>query len=57
SNSPKNDPKGANSGSYRVNRGGGWLDNDYYCRVAGRSDNSPGDSYHNLGLRVLRTIQ
>jgi len=57
SNSPKNDPKGANSGSSRVYRGGSWSRYDDYCRVAYRFDDSPGNSYYNLGLRVLRTIQ
>jgi formylglycine-generating enzyme required for sulfatase activity len=57
SSSSQTNPKGANSGSYRVDRGGSWYYFDFGCRVATRLYNSPGYSYSILGLRVLRTIQ
>ncbi|MDX9870037.1 MAG: SUMF1/EgtB/PvdO family nonheme iron enzyme [Candidatus Cloacimonadales bacterium] len=57
SSSPANNPTGPSSGSYRVDRGGSWGHNGHDCRVARRSRNSPGNSRHYLGLRVLRTIQ
>ncbi len=46
------DPKGASSGSYRVNRGGGWYADAYGCRVALRGYNTPDGSYDNLGFRA-----
>ncbi len=54
SSSPSSDPTGAPSGSIRVLRGGGWYLHAYYCRVAGRSDGSPGGSYNGLGFRCVR---
>lgn len=47
------DPAGASSGSYRVNRGGGWASGARCCRVAFRDNNSPGYTYAFLGFRVL----
>ena len=46
-------PKGATSGSGRVNRGGSWALDAEYCRVSYRSGNSPGDRYCILGFRVV----
>ncbi len=46
-------PTGAESGSYRVIRGGSWLYGSSYCRVADRSHDSPPNSYGNLGFRVV----
>ncbi len=47
------DPAGSNSGSYRVERGGGWYSNARNCRSAKRSRYVP--DYRNglLGLRLL----
>ncbi len=50
-------PKGASSGSNRVNRGGSWSDGDYNCRVARRGHNYPGNSSISLGFRLSRTIR
>ena len=55
------DPKGPDSGTYRVGRGGSW---DYYagfCRSSFRSIYAPDNRYDYLGLRLvlpeLRTIE
>ena len=45
-------PTGANSGFYRVYRGGSWSDNDRYCRSSYRGDLTPNYSYF-LGLRLV----
>jgi formylglycine-generating enzyme required for sulfatase activity len=49
------DPVGPLSGSYRVNRGGGWNNDAAYARVARRNFYSPGNRFRNLGVRLLRT--
>ena len=51
SNSQTN-PKGPQSGSRRVNRGGGWYILARYCRSSKRNGNSPTDRYDFLGLRL-----
>ena len=51
------DPPGPPSGSYRVNRGGGWDSGFNHCRSGGRSNNAPGKRYDNLGFRLLRVAQ
>lgn len=48
------DPTGPNSGSIRVNRGGGRLGSAVRCRSAVRRWDKPGDRLSSLGLRVLR---
>ncbi|MDI9529911.1 MAG: formylglycine-generating enzyme family protein [Candidatus Cloacimonadota bacterium] len=52
--SPGLDPRGADSGSYRVLRGGSWLNDDNFCRVANRFIFNPDCSYNNFGFRVSR---
>ena len=49
------DPQGPGTGSYRVNRGGGWL-NLYavYCRSAFRDNVAPGDRGDYRGFRLVR---
>jgi formylglycine-generating enzyme required for sulfatase activity len=52
------DPRGpAASGTYRVSRGGSWLNGAYDCRVAIRFsyDSVPSDSYSRVGFRVARS--
>ncbi len=44
SSSPQSNPTGANSGSYRVLRGGSWNDIARCCRVANRNGNTPGSA-------------
>ena len=51
-NSPKTDPQGPDSGSYRVLRGGSWGDIPEYCRSAGRIRVTPDDRYSYGGFRV-----
>ena len=49
------DPQGPSSGSYRVNRGGGWINGAGFCRSALRRHDSPGNRGGYLGFRLLRT--
>lgn len=48
-------PTGPASGSSRVDRGGGWNNNAYYCSVAFRRNSIPNNRYNNLGFRVVRS--
>jgi formylglycine-generating enzyme len=55
--SPARDPRGPDSGTHRVMRGGSYLCHDSYCnryRVAARSGNTPDASTGNLGFRTVR---
>lgn len=52
SSSPQTNPTGPSSGSNRVRRGGGWLNNAGGCRVSNRSSSTPTRSYDSLGLRL-----
>lgn len=55
STSPTNDPQGpAGPLEYRVIRGGGWIDNTNYMRVAPRLAVSPLDVYNHVGFRCAR---
>ncbi|HRX66077.1 SUMF1/EgtB/PvdO family nonheme iron enzyme, partial [Mesotoga sp.] len=45
-----------NSGSDRVLRGGSWLHDATYTRVAYRSLYSPTDTGSYLGFRIARTV-
>jgi formylglycine-generating enzyme required for sulfatase activity len=50
------DPRGPTLGAYRVYRGGGWDFNAFYCRVAFRSGNGPGNhGGGSIGFRVARS--
>ena len=49
------DPRGPDSGSYRVVRGGGWISRASGCRSSFRFDVTPGSRYAGLGFRLLRT--
>ena len=46
-------PTGANSGSYRVIRGGSWIRTARYCRSSCRYSSSPGGRNIGLGLRLI----
>jgi len=48
------DPTGPSTGSYRVNRGGGWGNPASYCRAAIRDNDSPDNRDGYLGFRLLR---
>jgi len=52
--SPAADPSGPASGSYRVFRGGSWLDSPKYCRVTARNFEFPVSRLHNVGFRIAR---
>jgi formylglycine-generating enzyme required for sulfatase activity len=54
SSSPSSNPTGPASGSYRVKRGGYWVGNAGYCRVAYRSYGDPYYGNFNFGFRVCR---
>ena len=45
----------AESGSNRVNRGGGWNNNASHCRSSNRNNDTPGNRNNNLGFRLLST--
>jgi len=48
------DPKGANGGTYRMGRGGGWSDDSEYLRSACRNHSDPSNWYISLGFRLVR---
>ena len=50
----QNDPTGANSGSNRVLRGGSWMQYAGFCRSATRNRTNPGNTYYDIGFRVVR---
>ena len=50
--SPSENPKGATSGSLRVNRGGSWRLTTVYCRLTNRNGNGPSFREQFLGFRV-----
>lgn len=51
---PLDNPRGPDSGSYRVRRGGSWGSSAKYCRTAHRHVCTPDDRYYNLGFRLVR---
>jgi len=55
--SPAADPQGPRSGSYRVFRGGCWLDPAKYCRATARNFEFPVSRLYNVGFRVVRTAR
>ena len=52
SSSSQTNPTGPVSGSYRVYRGGSWVNLAGYCRVSNRGSITPGSSFTDLGLRL-----
>ena len=52
----QNNPRGLDSGSDRVFRGGSWFDYPAYVRAASRYGNSPGLSYLDLGFRLASSL-
>jgi formylglycine-generating enzyme required for sulfatase activity len=55
SRSPRVEPQGPASGSYKVYRGGGWLSSAKYCRPAFRGFDFPSPGYYSVGFRLVRT--
>jgi sulfatase modifying factor 1 len=54
---PVTDPKGPNSGTVRIRRGGSWFKYGYYCRSANRNFGNPASRYRTTGFRLVRVIQ
>ena len=50
--SPRTNPTGPNSGSYRVRRGGSWGISASFCRVSARIDGTPARRNYYLGFRL-----
>lgn len=48
-------PRGPNSGTVRVQRGGSWSFGAKYSHTAYRIDRDAGGSYYSVGLRLVRT--
>ena len=55
-NSPRENPSGPSSGSFRVYRGGGWLNDPVGCRSARRGGPSPSRRCNRLGFRVVYVL-
>ncbi len=53
SSGSQSDPRGPASGSRRVNRGGSWYYSAGLLRSAYRYSNRPGNSYNNVGFRLV----
>jgi len=51
--SPQHDPQGPDSGSYRVGRGGSWLDDEWFVRAAVRGGGDPGYRFVDVGFRCV----
>jgi formylglycine-generating enzyme required for sulfatase activity len=47
------DPTGPSLGNYRVNRGGGWVDEASSCRSAHRFSDQPELKINDIGFRVV----
>lgn len=55
-NSPKRNPKGPDSGSLRVLRGGSWGNGTINLRCAYRYFGIPSDRYDSIGFRCVRNV-
>ncbi|MBL7795560.1 MAG: SUMF1/EgtB/PvdO family nonheme iron enzyme [Saprospiraceae bacterium] len=56
STSRQTNPTGPTTGSFRMNRGGSWLDTKGYCRISSRSNDSPENRSYYLGFRVAASV-
>lgn len=54
SSNSQTDPRGSESGSYRMYRGGGWGDDGIWCRASDRSYYAPSGSSYFVGFRSVR---
>jgi formylglycine-generating enzyme required for sulfatase activity len=54
-NVPAQNPKGPDSGQYRVLRGGSWNDGQRLVRAADRNWNYPETRFDDLGFRCARS--
>jgi formylglycine-generating enzyme required for sulfatase activity/predicted MPP superfamily phosphohydrolase/energy-coupling factor transporter ATP-binding protein EcfA2 len=55
--SPAKNPKGPTDGSWRVDRGGGWILDAQYCASAFRNACHPGSRDGSLGVRLARSLK
>ena len=55
--SPEKDPKGAESGQYKVYRGGSWVGKAINLRSAVRYSGLPSSRTNDIGFRLLREIE
>ena len=53
SSNAETNPRGPSTGSYRVLRGGCWLNLAWHVRVSNRYNHSPGDRSSNIGFRLV----
>jgi len=53
-NSPGENPRGPNTGSYRVMRGGSWFIDPFLCRASNRGRYLPDSRVNYLGFRLAR---
>jgi formylglycine-generating enzyme required for sulfatase activity len=53
-NSPQQNPQGADKGTFRVYRGGGWHNYPRNCRAANRNSNTPTFRDYVIGFRLAR---
>ena len=53
SSGAQTNPEGPSSGSFRVQRGGGWNNHGRYCRSAYRSYYGPSGRFNNIGFRLV----
>ena len=53
-NPPNENPKGGETGTLRVIRGGGWNYSAANIRSAYRSNSNPGNGYYLIGFRLVR---
>ena len=51
------DPRGPASGSYRVIRGGSWLNGAVFLRVSNRGDCTPTSYGNDAGFRCVLPVQ
>ncbi len=56
SKSPSHNPKGCDSGSYRVLRGGGWYGSVSACHEYSRHRGAPSGSHSSLGFRLAISV-
>ena len=54
--SPKNNPKGPESGKMRVIRGQAWNSLKEYCRISNRGKFAPCDKYDFVGFRLAKSL-
>jgi formylglycine-generating enzyme required for sulfatase activity len=55
--SPEENPKGPDTGTQKINRGGSWYSQNDRCQLTNRSKDAPNTQLFNLGFRLVRTKQ